>query len=161
MESVRTVAECGKENCWPSWQPDMETSYCNTGALLDHEVNQFSHGFRHHAGHHHVADSMAGLIGAAGAGMLGAKFFGGTSHSAQSTPTCPTPQAYPVPPFAMTTYPYEPMPPKNPSSRTGFRCLGILAVGGAAGVAGTLAVNKTSSLLHHHQHRGGAPTATG
>ena len=29
VESARTVAKCGNENCWLSWQPDVETSYYN------------------------------------------------------------------------------------------------------------------------------------
>ena len=30
VESARTVAKCENENCWLSWQVDMETLYCNT-----------------------------------------------------------------------------------------------------------------------------------
>ena len=32
VECARTVEKCGIENCRLSWQPDMESSYCNNWA---------------------------------------------------------------------------------------------------------------------------------
>jgi hypothetical protein len=162
------------------------------GALLEHEVEGFSNRpyFPHHGGHHHVLGTMAGLMGAAGAGALGAKFFGGMGQSAQAAPPPPAPQAYPgAPVYAATppgapaypsqvppppAYPGQPTPPGAPAapgapvapgSGGGMGGLGKFAVGGAAGVAGALAVSEASSFLHHHHNQGGAsggaPAAAG
>ena len=144
------------------------------GAFLGHEIDEYSNrlNFSHHGEHHHhVLGSMAGLIGSAGAGALGARFFGRKGQAAQTAPSPPVPQAYPAwqpgaPVYPAqaptpTTYPGQPMPPGGPSSGFGQGGLGQLAVGGAAGMAGALAMNGASNFLHHHQNQGGAPTTTG
>src|SRR5271170_6576102 len=66
------------------------------GALLEHEVSEFSH-------HHHIhgpgLGTMASLLGAAGAGALGAKMFGskqqGQPPPSQQMPGYPPQAAYP------------------------------------------------------------------
>jgi hypothetical protein len=133
------------------------------GALLEHEIDEYSgtpH-LPHHGGHHHVFGSMASIIGATGAGVLGAKLFGGNGQAAQTTPPPLAPQANPAQAPPPPVYPGQPMPPGAPSSNPGLWGLGKFAVGGATGVAGALAVSEASNLLHHHQNQGGAPTATG
>jgi hypothetical protein len=155
------------------------------GALLEHEIDEFKgrpH-FPQHGGNHHVFGTMAGLIGAAGAGVLGTKLFGGMGQSAQAAPLPPAPSAYPAmspqapgypasPPGAAAypvqaqpppAYPGQPVQPGAPGSGPGLGGLGKFAVGSAVGVAGALAVNEASSLFHHHQGgaSAGAPTAAG
>lgn len=79
------------------------------GALLEHEVKEFTtpH-YPHHGGHHHVLGTMAGLMGAAGAGALGAKLFGGMGQSAQGAPPPPAPQGYPAQAPGAPGYPASP-----------------------------------------------------
>ena len=114
------------------------------GALLEHKIDEFS---EHHHGRHQGLDTMAGLLGAAGAGELGAKigkFFGGKHQAAQAGP-------HPVP------VPAAPVPaaPGAASLGPGFGGLGNFASGGAAVLAGS----GVSNLLHH-SNQGGAPSGT-
>lgn len=147
--------------------------------------------YPHHGGHHHVLGTMAGLMGAAGAGALGAKLFGGMGQTGQAAPPPPGAPGYPaVPPGApgypasppgapaypaqtppapaypvqappAPGYPGQPAPPGAPSSGPGLGGLGKFAIGGAVGVAGALAANEASNLLHHHHSQGGASTGVG
>ena len=148
------------------------------GALLEHEIDGRSH-FPHYGGHHHGLGTMAGLLGAAGAGALGAKLFGGMGQSAQAAPPPPANPAYPgmqpgapayptapagVPGYPAQAapppaYPGQPVPPGAPGSGPGLGGLGKFAMGGAAGVAGALAATGASNLLHHHNQGGGPATA--
>ncbi len=147
------------------------------GALLEHKIEEFSGRppSPHHGGHHHVLGTMAGLMGAAGAGTFGAKLFGKMGHGVQAAPPSPTPSPYPASPPAVSAYPVQaapppafsgqPMPSGAPSSGPGMGGLGNLALGGAAGMAGALAVGGASNLLHHHHDQGGVsaggPTSVG
>jgi hypothetical protein len=65
------------------------------GVFLEHEHAEH----HHHTEHHHLLGSMANLIGATGAGALGAKFFGRKGQATQ-------PQPAPQPPVM----PYQPAP---------------------------------------------------
>jgi hypothetical protein len=135
-----------------------------TGALLEHEIEKFH--ISGHGGHHNVLGTMAGLIGAAGAGALGAKLFGGMGQAAQAAPPPSAPPTYPaLPPGAPAypasspgapvypiqappppvVYPSQPMPPVAPASGPGLGGLEKLEVGGAAGVAGALATSGASN----------------
>jgi hypothetical protein len=141
-----------------------------TGALLEHEIEKFhisGHGGHGgHGGHHDVLGTMAGLISAAGAGAIGAKFFGGMGQAAQAAPPPSAPPTYPaLPPGAPVypasppgapacpiqappppaVYPSQPMPPAAPSSGPGSEGLEKHEVGGAAGVAGALATSGAST----------------
>ena len=132
------------------------------GAFMEHEVEEFSD--RPHFSHHHHAEqhfglgSMAALLGSAGAGALGAKFFGRKGQTAQTVP-----QAYPVQAPPPPGYPGQSPPPGNPNSGPGFGSLGNFAAGGAAGMAGAFAAHEASNVLHHHHHQnqGGVPTTAG
>lgn len=126
------------------------------GAFLEHEIDEFSER-PHHTEHHHLFGSMTSLIGAAGAGALGAKFFGRKGQAPQPAP----PQNYqsvtpgwPGYPTSPPAYPVQsPPPPGQPmtsGSSPGLGGFGNLAVGSAAGVAGALAMGSASNLLHHH-----------
>jgi hypothetical protein len=143
------------------------------GALLEHEIDEFKDRphFPHHGGHHNVFGTMAGLIGAAGAGVLGTKLLGGMGQSAQAAPPPPVAQPYPspqpgAPAYPVQTppppaYPGQPPPPGAPSSGPGMGGLGKFAIGGAAGMAGVLAASGASNMLHHHHSQDGAPPAAG
>jgi len=146
------------------------------GALLEHEIDEFKdkpHFPHHGGGHYHIFGTMAGLIGAAGAGALGTKLLGGMGQSAQAAPPPPASQpylgtqagapAYPAQTPPPPAYANQPVPPPGaPSSSPGMGGLGKLAMGGAAGMAaGALAVGGASSMLHHYHDQGGAPTAAG
>jgi hypothetical protein len=159
------------------------------GALLEHEIEEHKPHFSYQGGHHGFG-TMVGLLGAAGAGALGSKLFGGMKQSAQAAPPPPAPSAYPAmqpgapvypgapfypgaPPGAPAypvnapppAYPGQPMPPGAPSSDPGMGGLGKFAVGGAIGAAGAWAAGEASNMLHHHHDQGGAiagaPTAAG
>jgi hypothetical protein len=140
------------------------------GALLEHEISG-STGPRQHWGHqggeHHLLGSVAGLLGAAGAGALGAKLLGGKGQAAQnaslsqlpqSHPTMqqPTPlQGYPGPQPAAPNYStpppsYGPVPPAPPGGppNSSLGGLGKFAAGGAAGVVGALALDEASHVFH-------------
>ena len=134
------------------------------GAFLEHEVEEFSERpqySHHHAERHFGLGSITALLGSAGAGALGAKFFGRKGPAGAQSGS----QAYPVQQATLppSGYPGQSLPPLgNSNSGHGFGSLGNFAAGGAAGMAGAFAVHETSNLLHHHHHQnqGGVPPTT-
>jgi hypothetical protein len=141
------------------------------GAFLDHEVHEHTGApvYQQNSGHHHMLGDVAGLLGAAGVGALGAKFFGKKTQAAQ--PGMP-PQGYPpmqpgAPVYGAPAFPSVGPPPGNPGTNPspgfgGLGSLGKLAAGGAAGLAGGLAVGEATNFFHHHnQNASNPPPAPG
>ena len=133
------------------------------GAFLGHEMQDH----KPHD-HHNILGSMATMIGSAGVGALGAKFFGGKK---QPQPTSPPPapsqaqpapwasppfQGYPAPHPGPPMYPaHSPPPPvhTSPQMPHGGPSPGQYAMGAAAaaGVASAIAVGGASNFSHDQQ----------
>jgi hypothetical protein len=125
------------------------------GAFMVHEYDDYQERPHHN---HHLFGTMTNLLGAAGAGALGAKFFGSKEQASQNAAP---PQGYPVQPPPPPPPPGQHMPFGVPSSGPGMGSFRNLAIGGISGVIGALAIGDASKLLHHHHGQDQEPTASG
>lgn len=99
------------------------------GAFLGHKIDEF----KHHHGSNQDLGTMAGLLGTAGAGALGAKLSGffGKKSSGQDSPPVAAASVYPGP---ISPAP-APVAPVATSPGPGFGGPGTFAAGTAAGYA--------------------------
>jgi len=153
------------------------------GAVIEHEVSQFTH---HHHNHHLgpmgaiLGVGAAGALGGALGGKLGSLFGGKNNAQASQPPPAPMPQQYPTS-YGQGPAGYGAPPPSNygapPPGYGGYGApppayggvpppavpptekpnhLGNMAMGGIAGAAGAAAISGLSNMTHH-QHPAGVP----
>ena len=121
------------------------------GAFLGHKIDEF----KHHHGSNQDLGTMAGLLGTAGAGALGAKLSGffGKKSNAQASPPVVAASAYPGP---ISPAP-APGGPVATSPGPGFGGPGTFAAGTAAGYAAGYASGGAPNPFYHGNPGGPPP----
>ena len=120
------------------------------GAFLGHKIDEFTH---HHDSNQDLG-TMAGLLGTAGAGALGAKLSGffGRKGSAHASPPVAAELVYPPAP--------APAAPLAASPGPGFGGPGTFAAGTAAGYAAGYASGEVANPFYYGNPGGPPPGAT-